>query len=384
MTTHETADVLDPRRFLAQGETAQVWAVDERTGGYRFLPDGEAEDWREETRAYWRCPVPGCVSRAFTTAAYTKKRHHFRHTGASASAHEGESVAHVQAKAMISSWVREVYPETEVCEEQTFGRLRADVGVTWPTGAQVAFEVEYKTTSETDWRTKHVTYESTGTVDQWLFGHNSHHFRRVGADDWVRPQTIPQAIAERGLPVLMVNPWDRTIGTLVVDGHPEDDLWFHPDWVADVGLRLPRGGDLLARVIPCHIDDCRLDPEQGLVTPVMDEIAAARLDRENRAKPLWEAEQARARSEAAEKAAAARAEEKRTARLAEDAERHGRLRAPEGAGSTHGPVLAHCGQCARREVLGLPVTTPSPGYRPWREADGRTIDEPSKRASSLV
>lgn len=69
---------------------------------------------------------------------------------------------------------------------------------------------------------------------------------------------------------------------MVVDGVPLDQLRQRPRWLvredlSHVGLRLPRAGDFQGRLAVCSIDDCRPNPERGLVTPAMDAAAASRL-----------------------------------------------------------------------------------------------------------
>ncbi len=128
-------------------------------------------------------------------------------------------------------------------------------------------------------------------VAVWLFGHLHRYLaqppRPAGQPegrpwDEVLLRELPRAVAAAGMPVLHVNPLERTVGTVVVDGVPLDQARKRPRWSAHddlshVGLRLPRAGDFQGRLVVCPVDDCRLDPDRGLVTPAMDAAAASRI-----------------------------------------------------------------------------------------------------------
>ena len=167
--------------------------------------------------------------------------------------------------------------------------------------------------------------------------------------------TLPHAVAARGLPVLHVNPEERLIGTVVVDGDPEDmHGWWTPGRLPNIGRRLPRAGDYLGRLVVCSIDDCRLDPIRGLVTPVMDEVAAEREARAERARPLQE-EASRRNSE---RALALQRQNAQHAPPTEDPV-PSTPQAPPTVSSASAPAATppgpayHCIQCAHREIVGL-------------------------------
>jgi hypothetical protein len=344
---------LDPRAFM-KSETAQVWARDSRNGALRYLANGDADAMKEEVAAHWRCPVPGCASPALIAIAMLKKRQHLRHPNGGNHT-DTESMAHIQAKWMIEEWARAQAPDAVVASEQAFGGRRSDVGVVWPDGAAVAFEVEYKNTAAGPWIEKRRDYEEQGVYGSWLLGHTSTHVVRVG--ELFRLNDVATALAERGLPVLLVNPFDRTIATVVVNGQDpaETERWYAEDVIDSVGRRLAGVGDRLGSLVVEHLDACALDPKRGLVTPTMLAVEAERAE--------LEAEALEARQKAAKE---------RKQALAPS----GPLRASVTRGATWDASLTHCIHCAFREAVGLPVRQPSPGYMPWRDADGDLIAEP--------
>jgi hypothetical protein len=276
---------------------AQVWALDRETAEPRFLDRGEADAVRAVAKERWRCPVPGCEGPISTRGG--SRRDHFFHVEEGAGHSDGESVFHLQAKAMLADWARRLDATAEVAEELTVKdpaasrNRRPDVLAAWPDGRRVAFEIEYKACSPVDWRAKQRDFErmEPPVVAVWLFGHLHRYLAQPPVPagqsegtpwDEVLLRELPRAVAAVGRPVLHINPLERTVGTVVVDGVPLDQIRKRPRWSAredlsHVGLRLPGAGDFQGRLVVCLIDDCRLDPVLGLVTPAMEAVAASRL-----------------------------------------------------------------------------------------------------------
>lgn len=242
-------------RFLDR-EFRQVWAVDRVTGGYHYLPDGMADQYRERAKVEWTCPVPGCDG-PITTKGRTR-RAHFAHL--IATQHPGESEVHLAAKGMLKSWAEDRYPDYDVREEvrlkvdQFDANRQPDVLVTG-SGRPIALEVEYKAFDPTLWSLKQDDLERIGVTTAWLIGH--HRLRAV--PDAVGPhgvavRTTPlmRAIGARGLHVFAINPMTREVATLAGDRdfatkiHADTRyawLWVH------------------------SLDDCEIDPTTGLATP---------------------------------------------------------------------------------------------------------------------
>lgn len=277
-------------------EVAQVWAVDSRDASLRYLDRGGADVLRDEAREFLRCPVPGCENDRISTRGGSR-RDHFFHLTEGAGHTDGESVFHLQAKAMLAAWAASRASEAEVREEQTVKdpetarSRRPDVLASWLGGQRVAFEVEYKSWPVQSWRAKQDDLDAlTPTVRAvWLFGHLHRYLAAERRPEWLRGdgpwdrvliRELPRAVAAAGMPVLHVNPIDRTVGTVVIDGRPLGEARQMRGWWRNgtdhVGLRLPGQHDDRGRLVVCHIDECDLDPALGLVTPAMADAARAR------------------------------------------------------------------------------------------------------------
>lgn len=282
--------------MFLDGELRQVWALDRVTGDPHYLDDGDADRVRDLAKREWRCPVPGCEVQISTRGK--SRRDHFFHVGSAPHASDGESEAHLGAKAMLAEWAKSRLPAgSHVREEETvkdpataLHRI-ADVMVTWPDDAKTAFEVEYKPFAAEDWSRKQADYDNKDIPCAWLLGHTKVKPARKpswGGGDWsnvVKVPALARAFAESGRHVLVINPMTKHIGTLAGS--------------SDFTLRVTRGNDI-AWLSLDHIDDCDIDPALGIITPTMRRIAAAE-EAERRA-----AEAARAAARKAAEAAAQR------------------------------------------------------------------------------
>lgn len=352
--------------------TAQVWAADARRGRYVFMAPGDADVYRADAKSgHLVCPVPECENPAFEAVGKgPSRRHHFRHV--SGQRHAPETIDHVQAKAMLSEWARGQASDAAVAEEMTLkeplpvgGYLnrRADVGIAWSSGERIAIEVEYKVAESVGWLRKQAEYVEATITSTWLIGHTSKHLR-ARDETRVRLGDSARTIAGAGVPLLTVNPYERTIGTLVVDdGHnPVAD---QTDY-----YRLAGPEDRLARVVTAALSDCRLDPARGLITPLMDEIRLADAERRRRAD---EAAASRAANATVRARRRVEAEPEAVRALPYD-ERVAQQPRPDLSNLDH----IHCGHCAHRIMVGLPVQsrpTP-PRYLPWRDWSGALIAQP--------
>lgn len=349
---------------------AQVWAVDTRDGHYVFLADGDGDRWKPGARAgHLACPVPDCEAPLFQAVAGTSgRRHHFRHQVKQL--HAPETIDHIQSKAMLAEWARRQVPDAEVREEMTLKDLlpfdryvhrRADVGVRWSDGARVAIEVEYKVADVAAWSRKQDDYVTLGVTATWLFGDTSRHLV-ARPNGTVRVGDVARAGGAAVGVVLNVNPYDQTVGTAVVTG----DQGAMPD---SIGIgRLAAGGDRFARVIVCPLDDCRLDPQRGLVTPTMDQVWAADEERRRIAEQTrFEAEARSARDESTPLRGTVR--ERVIARWLctdppPDPEYQKRVT------EQRRPIATY------RTMVGLPSSEAPRDYVPWWNSDGFMIAEP--------
>lgn len=268
----------------------QVWAVDRVTGEAKFLPDGQAVPLRPTAKSEWRCPVPDCTVEITTVGG--SRRHHFRHNAPAPHRSDGESEAHLAAKAMLKVWAEAwmarhgttgtAVEEESVKDPATSLHRIADVMVTWPNMSKTAFEVEYKPYTPEAWATKQKDYDTKGVARAWLLGHTKVK-QATEAGDWpftVRVPVLAAAIAASGRHVLIVNPMTRQVGTLAGDREFTSRL-NAGTYVWEAWLAL----DDLA--------DCDLDPELGLITPTMTRIDEATAAREKTARERAEREAAK-------------------------------------------------------------------------------------------
>lgn len=288
----------DPQEVSSflDGDLRQVWALDRATGQAHYLEQGQASALRERARSEWRCPVPGCSVEITTVGG--DRRHHFRHLRLEDAPHacDGESEAHLAAKAMLAAWAAaRLPPGTTVREEETIKdpatalHRIADVMVSWPNATKTAFEVEYKPYTPEAWRQKQADYDTKSLPCVWLLGHTRikpapPKGALVEWSNMVKVPALGAAFAAKGRHVLVINPMTRQIGTLA--GHPgftervtkyDAEAWLAVD----------------------DIEDCDLDPDLGLITPTMQRIDAAieARRREAHRRADLEAKKARERAE---------------------------------------------------------------------------------------
>lgn len=272
-------------------ERAQVWAVDRATGEPRYVANGQADALREKARRDWRCPFPGCLTVISTRGG--SRRDHFWHPSGSAHASDGESEAHLGAKAMLTTWATSQCPSgAAAIEEETVSlkepetalHRRADVMVTWEDSARTAFEVEYKNFLVRDWQHKQDDYDRESVACVWLLGHTRlRHRRTITTGNGIELASVhlpPLAMAwvDAGRFVLVVNPVTRQIGTVAGDcaftrrpNRYADHAWVRLD---DLG-------------------DCELHRQYGIITPTMKAILSAEDDERRRADEEAEAQRRR-------------------------------------------------------------------------------------------
>lgn len=268
------------KRFL-DADFRQVWAVDRVTREAKFLPEGQALPLRPTAKREWRCPFPNCFVEITTVSG--SRRHHFRHNAPAPHSSDGESEAHLAAKAMLKGWAEDwmsrhgttgtAVEEESVKDPATSLHRIADVMITWPNAAKTAFEVEYKPYTPDAWANKQKDYDTKGIACAWLLGHTKVK-PTAQAGDWpftVRVPALAAAIAASGQHVLIVNPMTRQVGTLAGDRL----------FTTRITARTLGGEAWLALD---DLADCDLDPELGLITPTMTRIDEATAAREKAAR----------------------------------------------------------------------------------------------------
>ncbi|PZE72890.1 hypothetical protein DEJ27_00045 [Curtobacterium sp. MCPF17_018] len=192
--------------FQTSGDERFVWGLDRTTDRMFFLEEDQAAAQHGHVRENVVCPVPGCAS-PLTTVHATTKRDHLRHLTLGGG-HGLESVFHAQGCALVHAWLSKEYPHCAVNREDYInaeGERRADVLITHPSGARVAFEVQYSPLTHDAWTTRHESYRSRDVEDVWLFGHTE---KQLKLDDQGRLRSNPAlaAVAATGAPLLFINP----------------------------------------------------------------------------------------------------------------------------------------------------------------------------------
>lgn len=327
---------------FTRGETAQVIARDARDASIVFLPRGGAAEMRAVAKEHFECPIPGCTAPRPLTTRGGSRRDHFSHAQGSGINHgaAGESLNHLQAKHALAEWAARSAGRfsgtVEVSEEEWVPgiRRRPDVLVRFPDGQQIAIEVEYKAITEADYLAKCSDYAARGIVPSYVFGHTNRYFRRVG--DGVMLTPVTKRIAHEGRAVLFINPVDRTVATVyevgasVKDAVRRLDKWQWRDADRHVG-EMRRPTVYLDEARPVYLvaidslDDCRLDPRHGIISPtwqhIRNEHRIVTQERDRRmATDAEVAERDRRETEEAERAAAEEAARReRIVREAQDA-----------------------------------------------------------------
>ena len=218
--------MIHDRAILASfmdGETrlvAAAWRDDSRPDLF-FLADDTAQEYRSLTKSDLRCLIEECPSPELTTVHRSRGRDHFRHVTRGAGGHAAESEFHVQGKAVIADQLRRKYPHAKVEVERGIDTQRsriADILVTSPNGKhRVAIEIQYAALSVSDWRERHESYASQGIVDVWMWGHFGSQLKvRPGSHRWgsILLNLTQQAVVDRELPMLWINPILRKVGTV--------------------------------------------------------------------------------------------------------------------------------------------------------------------------
>lgn len=193
------------------GEEAFVWGLGSHSTQPWYLVEGRARDDRAHVKQDVVCPVPGCGA-PLTTVSRSRARDGLRHLSREGG-HSRESLDHSNGCAAVHDWLGTVHPQSTVRREEytsPTGERRADVLITGLTGNRVAFEVQYSAITPEHWRVRHDSYRRQGIVDVWLWGHRGSNLR-LGRDHIVDLTPAQQELVDSGLPLLYINPEQRTL-----------------------------------------------------------------------------------------------------------------------------------------------------------------------------
>ena len=200
----------------------------------------------------------------------------------------------MESKFLIGKWAEEsakqlginvlVEVDTAFIGNRVDGYRKPDVLVTHKdSGKQIAFEIEYfNSTTPESLEARRATYKQNEVKDIWIFGHSSKHVKPPKAGGWIPEGSIeitgvPASIANSGEPILVINPTEGLIGTLVNDTPPLGENWYQNPEHYGLNFASPKLSsygeirfDLLSESI--------LSPSLGILTNTAKEVQASRID----------------------------------------------------------------------------------------------------------
>lgn len=260
--------------FQGTGETRLVFARDTRdpSAPLFYLPQGEAERYRQTATEYLECPMHECHDRTLVVVNRAPdRRDGFRHRRG-ASGHGEESVNHLQGKATLLRWLNHLQssgrldPAVVFAAEVPVGNHErvADVLVTWPNGERVAMEVQYSGITRAALEARSASYAALGVAVVWFLGHQAQHLR-FGSRGGVRLGEIQRQLLRQRQPLLWLNPERGQIATAYVG---EDS----PTRPGDEQFRRrPTPEDTTADLIVASLNACDVTPV-GISVPCVDRI----------------------------------------------------------------------------------------------------------------
>lgn len=266
---HDPADIA----VFLDGETrlvAAAWREDPTRPPF-VLPENQAVEYRQLAKSELRCVFQNCPAPDLTTVHRTRGRDGFRHL-ANSDGHGGpESFHHVQGKAVVAQWLRDitVHPGTRVQVEHGIDTQRtrvSDVALISADGQHhVAFEIQYAPITPDEWLARHRDYEAAGIVDVWLFGHTRLRIAR-GKTPRLPFAIAPvhEAVIRTGQPLLFLNPELGRIAIGVERSIHTSELM--------LATNRPLGVSGI-EVLTLDLGDARVN--RGLVAPQLDFLRAA-------------------------------------------------------------------------------------------------------------
>jgi hypothetical protein len=268
-------DLVHERRLrdFQAGKPQMTVAIARTSDEVVFFPTRDVPSTKEAQAAYrelvgkeLRCVVPSCDDSLLTAVFRREGTNHFRHLTKDV-LHDAESLLHHMGKRVLAHWAAQ-QPGWSAAIEQTApdGTCRPDVTLTAPDGRRQALEVQYSSLDHDKFlerNEKHQANEFAARV--WFLGSRPRYYRHR-QDGRLKIHRLGRQILDNGGVLLWLNPQTREVVTAYDTGdfygpvHPAGDL-------ADAQAIVP-------------LDECTLDPIQGVLTPKLIEILAATRARE--------------------------------------------------------------------------------------------------------
>lgn len=211
--------------FLGEGETRLIAAAyrDPARANELFLladgKDAHRKEFKAYTREHLRCMFADCPEpKLKAVARYPRRRDGFSHAPG-AGGHSAESLNHLQGKAVVAQWLAACVPDGTVVVEAATDTQRlqvADVLLTFPDAARVAFEIQYAPLTVAEWKRRHDLYRVQGIHDIWLWGSRTRmRTSRSTYDPAVKLEDVQEEARLCGLPVHWINPETGELGTAI-------------------------------------------------------------------------------------------------------------------------------------------------------------------------
>lgn len=230
-------------QFLIDGDPRQVWTRTRDNDDVLYLEDGRKADY-DATRL--ACIVRGCDGPI--TLVEGERRTHYRHK--SDSQHRGSQAELYASAALVEAWMTTFdtgpIESTEHRDAEIIARSGAET---------VAYVVISEKLQPEAWRGLRGDVAGKATRVQWFLWAGM--LSPVeGKSGQVRIPKVAELILDSGDSVLVVNPGNREIGTLISAG--------------DQHVR-PSGKSDQCFVSVCSIEDCTVSPEGLMTTPTMSQ-----------------------------------------------------------------------------------------------------------------
>lgn len=202
------------------GDERQVYALDKHSGLLVFLPDGQAEQFRDRAKKEELvCPVPGCPSPRLNTRG-GERRDHFYHERAPNDPGHNRAYSTIATQHFLMEWIRNQDEDVEVLDED-IEDVRVTLMLKLPDGTRLALcYVNYKL-GAAEWMRQHRSLTAEGIVDVWLFAPLETYFElpnpeqapagdadyssASGNSGLILDQLIYQTMRDQGLWPLIIN-----------------------------------------------------------------------------------------------------------------------------------------------------------------------------------